>query len=173
MDYIFRNENTRHLYHTSGNILSTLDTIFLFFSQHLSPHQQDDHHNPMDSAILTIYSPHSNILFQFINPSWILNIKRQLVTICWRDIESDSIDKKIINLIPTNNQLIENTDKATCPMTKRHPEINRYLLSNLLWYLAPKKYWKKVWERLFWYLCQFRCLVLCNTWWNWFHSRLL
>ena len=30
MDSILRNEKTRQLYHISGNILSTLDTIFSF-----------------------------------------------------------------------------------------------------------------------------------------------
>ena len=41
---------------------------------------------------------------------------------------------------PTNNQLIEKTDEATCPMTKRHPEINRDLLSNLRCHLDPNKH---------------------------------
>ena len=63
MDFILRNEITRQLYHTSDNILSTLDTIFLFFLQHLSPHRQHYHHNPIDQAILTIYSPQSKLIF--------------------------------------------------------------------------------------------------------------
>ena len=83
--------------------------------------------------------------FEFINPSWLLSRKRQprqkLLKIYrkqfyWRKI-------KTRNSFPTNNQLLEKTNEAARPTTARHPEINRYILSDLVWNLAPKKHWRK------------------------------
>ena len=138
---------------------------------------------PIDNMIITIhflviflpYIVHIiNSYFKFINSPWLLNIKQQprqnllkkyRKRLYWKKL-------KIKKFSPTNNQLLEKTDKANCLMTKQHPETNQYLLSNLRCYLAPKKYWRKnVLHQLFWYLCWFWCLVLCNTWWNWFHYR--
>ena len=129
MDPILRNEKTRQLYHTSGNILSTLDTNFYFFSQHLSHRQQHDHHNALDYDFLTIYSPHYKLIFEFINPSQLLNSKQQTCQILFKRYRNQLYRQKIKirKFFPTNNKLIENTDKVTHPMTKRHLEIIRDL----------------------------------------------
>ena len=50
---------------------------------------------------------------------------------------------KIRKFCPTNNQLLEKIEEYTRPMTKWYPEVNKYLLSNFICYLAPKKHRKK------------------------------
>ena len=65
-----------------------------------------------------------NCYFEFINPSWILNRKQQP----WRNLLKRYRKQlywhkiKIRKCFPTNNQLLENTDEATCPITKKLPE---------------------------------------------------
>ena len=74
-----------------------------------------------------------NCYFKFINPSWLLNRKRQPRRNSLKRYRNQLYRQKIIisKFFSTNNQLLENTDEATHPMTTQHPEINRYLLSNL------------------------------------------
>ena len=98
--------------------------------------------------------------------------------ICWKDIEGDSIDEKEDSensAQQTINCLKIPTKRLTLPMIKLHPEINQNLLKNLaLLYCSKETEEKnKIWQRLFQYLCQFWCLISCNTWWNLFHSRYL
>ena len=90
--------------------------------------------------------------FEFVNSPWILNCKQQprqkLLNRYRKQFYWEKL--KIRWFRSTNNQLIEKTDEATCPMTKRHPEINQDLFSNLYCYLAPKKYWRKIiWHQIF------------------------
>ena len=82
-----------------------------------------------------------NWYFEFINPSWLLNSKRQqprrnLLKIYRKQFYGQ---KNIKKFFPTNNQFLEKTDEATCPMTTGQKEINWYLLSNLRCYLTQKK----------------------------------
>ena len=83
--------------------------------------------------------------FKFMNPSWQLNSKRQPRQNVLKRYRKQFYQQKIKTrkFFPAKNKLLENTDEATCPMTKRNPEINRYLLSNLRCYLAPEKHWRK------------------------------
>ena len=87
-----------------------------------------------------------NYYFEFINPSWLLNSKQQPHRNLLKRYRKQFYQRniKIREFLPTNNQLLENTDEATLPMTTRHTEINQDLLSNLFWYLAPKKHWRKI-----------------------------
>ena len=145
MDYILRNENTRQLYHTSGNILSTLDTIFSFSS---------NIYLPIKNMIITIhlvvlFLPSIihilNWYFEFINPSWLINSKQKPCKTLLKRYRKWLYWQKIWNrkFSPANNQLLEKTDKANLPMTKWHPKINWDLLSKVCCYLAPKKNWRK------------------------------
>ena len=64
-----------------------------------------------------------NCYLKFINPSWLLNSKRQprqnLLTRYRKQYYRRKI--KIRMFFPTNNKLLENTYEATRPMTTRHP----------------------------------------------------
>ena len=155
MDYILRNKNTWQLYHTSGNIYQLLIQTF---SSSLNMYF------PINSMIIIfqlimLFLPSIvhilNFYFDFINQSWLLNSKwrpRQILLnryrkwLYWRKIQ-------IRKLWPTNNQMLENTNKATRSMTKQHPKINWYLLSNLSCFLAPNNHRKFFWHILFQYLC--------------------
>ena len=109
---------------------------------------------PIDNMIITIcliriFLPSIvhilNCYFEFIKPSWLLNSKlkpRQNVLESYRN-QFYQQKIKIIKFIPTNNQLLEKTDIATCPMTKGHPEINWDLLSFFCCHLSPKKHGRK------------------------------
>ena len=138
---------------------------------------------PIDNTIITIHLimlllPSifhiQNWYFDLIKSPWLLNSKQQPHQFSLKRYRERFYRRriKIRKFIPTNNQTLEKTNKAICPMKKRHPEINWDLLSNLHCYLDPKKQWRKnkVWHRLFQDLCRLLCLILCNTWQNWFHS---
>ena len=87
-----------------------------------------------------------NLYFGFINSPLIFNIKQQPRWNLLKKYRKRLYRKKIKtrNFCPTNNQLLEKTDKSTFLMTKGHPEINTYLLSYLRYYLALKKHWRKI-----------------------------
>ena len=86
-----------------------------------------------------------NCYFEFITPSWLLNSKRQPRQNLLKRYKKKFYWRKIVimKFFPTNNQLLEKTDEATCPVKTRYLEIDQYLLSNLRCYLAPKKYRRK------------------------------
>ena len=71
-----------------------------------------------------------NCYLEFIKPSWLLNRKLQPRQNLLKRYRKQFYQQKMKNrkFSPTNNQLLKNTDKATHPMTKRHPEISRDLL---------------------------------------------
>ena len=83
--------------------------------------------------------------FEFINTSWLLNSKRHPRQNLLKRYRKKFYRRKIKTrrFFPTNNELLENTDEATLPMTTQYLEINRYLLSNLRCHLAPKKHWRR------------------------------
>ena len=155
MDYILRNKNTWQLYHTSGNIYQLLIQTF---SSSLNMYF------PINSMIIIfqlimLFLPSIvhilNFYFDFINQSWLLNSKwrpRQILLnryrkwLYWRKIQ-------IRKLWPTNNQMLENTNKATRSMTKQHPKINWYLLSNLRCFLAPKNHRRFFFDTYFFNIC--------------------
>ena len=77
MDYILLNENTMQLYHTNGNILSTLDKKFSFSSNiYLTINNMVITINLIMISLPSIVHI-LNWYFEFINPSWLLNSKQQ------------------------------------------------------------------------------------------------
>ena len=111
----------RNIYLPTDNMITTFHLIMIFLT-----------------SIFNIL----NCYFKFINPSQLLNTKQKPLQNLLKRYRKRLYQQKIKirKFIPTNNQLLEKTDKANRPMTKRHPEINRYLLSNLRCYIAPKKH---------------------------------
>ena len=118
-----------------------------------------------------------NWYFEFINPSCILNSKKQPCQKLLKRYRKRFYQQKIKirKFIPTNNQLLENTDEVTRPMTKQHPEISQDLFFKFMLLPCSKEILNKnkVWHWLFQYLCRFWYLVLYNTWWDWSNSRYL
>ena len=72
-----RNENTRQLYHTNGNILSTLDTNFYFSFNIYITINNTITTTYLITMLLTSIVHILNFYFEFINPSWLLNSKQQ------------------------------------------------------------------------------------------------
>ena len=76
-----------------------------------------------------------NLYFEFIKPYWLINSKRQprwnLLKRYRKKLYRQKI--KIRKFFPTNNQLIENTDDATRPITNKLPNNWDELFKKPLW----------------------------------------
>ena len=93
---------------------------------------------------------------------------------CWRNSESDSIDKNKNQEVQPNKQSTawrdrrsDSSNDKTTSRNQLRPLIKITLLSCSKETLEKNKNW----NRLFRDLCQLWCLVLCNTWWNRFRTR--
>ena len=124
MDSIFRNENTRQLYHTSEMFYQLLIQTFSFSHNIYLTINNMIFTTHLIMMFLTSIAHIVNCYFEFINPSWILNSKRQpCQNLLKRYIKKFYRQKiKIRKFFPTNNQLLENTDEATRPITNKLPD---------------------------------------------------
>ena len=99
-----------------------------------------------------------NFYFEFINLSWLLNSKRKprqnLLKRYRKKFYQQKI--KIRRFFPTNNQLLETTDEATCTMTTRYlKSIDTFYQIYAAILLQRNIGGKNYWHRRFWYLCWF------------------
>ena len=73
-----------------------------------------------------------NCYFEFISPSWLLNSKQQHCQHLLKRYRNQFYQHKIKSrkFFSTNNQLLEKTDEATCPITNKLPYNWKYLFKN-------------------------------------------
>ena len=175
MDNILHNEINKQLYHTSGNIFSTINTILFYFCKI---------HLPIDNMIITIhlimlFLPSIvhllNLYFEFISSLWLLNTKQQprkknlkkyRKRFYQQKIKSESSAQQTISYlkIPTK-QLVQCQNSVQISI-----KIFYHIYAAVI---IQRNIGEKNWHQLFQYLCWFWCPVLCNIWWYFTHSRYL
>ena len=99
-----------HFFSFSTNIYLTIDNIII------------------TTHLIMMFLPYIfhiiNFYFEFINPSWILNRKQQPHQKHFKRYRKQFYQQKIKirKFLPTNSQLLENTDELTRPITNKLPD---------------------------------------------------